>query len=59
MINYYDTTPKADLRKKNSLNDTVKFNSINIQACMVIFAVTIILLLSVMSVVMAPNPYFI
>ena len=59
MVNYYETTPKADLRKKNSINDTLKFNSINIQACMVIFAVTVILLLSVMSVIMAPNPYLI
>ncbi|WP_303335424.1 hypothetical protein [Methanobrevibacter sp.] len=55
----YDTTIKADLRKKNTFDDSIRFSSIDIQACMVIFAVAAILLLSVISVVMAPNPYFI
>lgn len=59
MMRYYETTTRADLRKKNSFDNTIRLSSINIQACMVIFAVAVILLLSVMSVVMAPNPYFI
>lgn len=59
MMRNFDTTPRADLRKKNSFDDVVRFSSINIQACMVIFAVALILLFSVMSVVMTPNPYII
>lgn len=59
MMRSFDTTPRADLRKKSSFDDNIKFSSINIQACMVIFAVAVILLLSAISVMMAPNPYFI
>ncbi len=56
MMEYFNTTPKADLRKKNSIIDAIKYSSVDIYACMVIFAVAIILLLSIISVVMAPNP---
>ena len=59
MIRYYNTTQKADLRRKNSITDNIKFCGIDIKACMVIFAVAIILLLSIITVVMAPNPYLI
>lgn len=56
MLKTSNTTQRPDLRKKKSISDEIKYSGINIQACMVIFAVTVILLLSIISVVMAPNP---
>lgn len=59
MMRNFDTTIKADLRKKNSINDAIRFSSINIAGCMLFFGITSIFLLVVMSIVMTPNPYII
>lgn len=59
MFNNFDTTLKADLRKKNSFHEQIEKYNLNIQACMVVLAVMIVLLLSVISIVTAQNPNFI
>ncbi len=59
MMRYNDTTQKADLRKKSSIRDEIVYNNIDIQSCMVMLAVIATLLLSVISVVAAHNPYII
>lgn len=59
MFNYSDTTKKADLRKKNSIRDEIEYLNLDIQACMVTLGVFVVLLLSVLSVVTAQNPYLI
>ena len=59
MMRYNDTTQKADLRKKSSIRDEIVYNNIDIQSCMVMLAVIATLLLSVISVVAAQNPYII
>ena len=59
MMRYNDTTLKADLRKKNSIRDEIMYRNIDVQSCMVMLAVIAVLLLSVISVVAAHNPYII
>jgi hypothetical protein len=59
MLRYNDTTQKADLRKKSSIVDEITYNSIDVQSCMVMLVVIAALLLSVISVVAAQNPFII
>ncbi len=59
MMRYIDTTHKADLRKKSSIKDEIMYSNIDVQSCMVMLAVIATLLLSVISVVAAQNPYII
>ncbi len=59
MLGNKDTTIKADLRKRNSIVDEIAFSDIDIQSCMVMLAVIAALLLSVISVVAAQNPFII
>ena len=54
-----DTTLKADLRKKTSIRDEIMYSNIDVQSCMVMLVVITALLLSVISVVAAQNPYII
>lgn len=58
MLKNFNTTQKADLRKKSSLMDKLEYSGYNLQSCMVILLVLFVLLLSVASVVAAPNPNF-
>ena len=58
-MRYNDTTQKADLRKRSSIKDEIVYSNIDIQSCMVMFVVIAALLLSVISVVAAHNPYII
>jgi hypothetical protein len=57
MFKNTDTVKRADLRKKTSVIDEIAYSNIDIQACMVTLAVFIVLLLSVLSIVTAQNPY--
>ena len=57
MFKNRDTTKRADLRKKTSIIDEIAYSNIDFNACMVTLIVFIVLLLSVLSVVMAQNPY--
>ena len=59
MLRNNDTTLQADLRKKSSIVDEINYYSIDIQSCMVVLVVITALLLSVISVVAAQNPYII
>ena len=59
MLRNKDTTLQADLRKKSSIKDEIAFRDLDIQSCMVMLAVVTALLLSVISVVAAQNPYII
>ncbi len=59
MFKFEDTNRKADLRRKNSIIDEIKYSQIDTKACMVTLAVFIVLLLSVLSIVVAANPYVI
>ncbi len=59
MFENKDTSLKADLRKKNSIKDEILFSTYDIQSCMVMLVVITALLLSVVSVVVAANPYVI
>ncbi len=59
MFNKFDTIPKADLRKKNSIQNQIIIRNLNIESCMVILAVVIVLLLSIISIVTAQNSSFI
>ena len=59
MFKIKDTTKRADLRKKTSIRDEIIFSDYDIQACMVMLVVIAALLLSVISVVAASNPYII
>ena len=52
------TTIQADLRKKSSIVDEITYSNIDIQSCMVMLGVITALLLSVISVVAAQNPFF-
>jgi len=47
---------KNDLRKKTSLSDVLFFNNISLQSCMVILVVFTVLLFSVLSIAITPNP---
>lgn len=53
MLSSKDTSLKADLRKKSSITDEIRYSDYDIQSCMVMFAVIAALLLSVISVVAA------
>ncbi|MCI6995007.1 hypothetical protein [uncultured Methanobrevibacter sp.] len=59
MFENNDTTIQVDLRKKSSLKDEIMYSNIDIQSCMVMLVVITALLLSVISVVAAQNPYLI
>ena len=59
MFENNDTTIQVDLRKKSSIKDEIMYRNIDVQSCMVMLAVIATLLLSVISVVAAQNPYII
>ena len=59
MLRKNDTTLQADLRKKSSIVDEMAYYNIDIQSCMVMLLVITALLLSVISVVAAQNPFII
>ncbi|WP_407455005.1 hypothetical protein [Methanobrevibacter sp.] len=59
MFGNNDTTIQVDLRKKSSIKDEIMYSGIDVQSCMVMLAVVAVLLLSVISVVAAQNPYII
>ena len=59
MFENNDTTIQVDLRKRSSIKDEIVYNGIDVQSCMVMLAVVAVLLLSVISVVAAQNPYII
>ena len=59
MFGNNDTTIQVDLRKKSSIKDEIMYSNIDVQSCMVMLAVIATLLLSVISVVAAQNPYII
>ena len=59
MLKNTDTRLRADLRKRTSLRDEIEYANIDIQSCMVMLGVFLVLLLSVFSVVAAQNPYII
>lgn len=59
MFENNDTTIQVDLRKKSSLKEEIMYSNIDIQSCMVMLVVITALLLSVISVVAAQNPYLI
>jgi hypothetical protein len=59
MLRNNDTTIQADLRKKSSIVDEITYSNIDIQSCMVMLGVITALLLSVISVVAAQNPFII
>ena len=57
--NNNDTTIQADLRKRSSIVDEVVYSGLDVQSCMVMLVVIAALLLSVISVVAAQNPFII
>lgn len=59
MLRNNDTTLQADLRKKSSIVDEITYSNIDVQSCMVMLVVITALLLSVISVVAAQNPFII
>ena len=59
MLRNNDTTLQADLRKKSSIVDEIAYSNLDIQSCMVVLVVIAALLLSVISVVAAQNPFII
>ena len=59
MFENNDTTIQVDLRKKSSIKDEIMYSGIDVQSCMAMLAVVAVLLLSVISVVAAQNPYII
>lgn len=59
MLKNKDTTIQADLRKRSSIADEITYSNIDVQSCMVMLAVIAVLLLSVISVVAAQNPFII
>ncbi len=59
MFENNDTTIQVDLRKKSSLKEEIMYKNIDVQSCMVMLVVIAALLLSVISVVAAQNPYMI
>ena len=59
MFENNDTTIQVDLRKKSSIKDEIIYSNIDVQSCMVMLVVIAALLLSVISVVAAQNPYII
>ena len=59
MFGNNDTTIQVDLRKRSSVKDEIVYSNLDVQSCMVMLAVIATLLLSVISVVAAHNPYII
>ena len=59
MLRNNDTTIQADLRKKSSIVDEIAYSNIDVQSCMAVLVVIAALLLSVISVVAAQNPFII
>lgn len=59
MLRNNDTTIQVDLRKKTSIRDELMYSNIDVQSCMVMLVVIAALLLSVITVVAAQNPYII
>lgn len=59
MLGNKDTTLQVDLRKKTSIKDELIYNGLDVQSCMVMLVVIAALLLSVISVAAAQNPYII
>lgn len=59
MLRNNDTTLQADLRKKSSIVDEITYYGVDIQTCMVMLAVIAALLLTVISVAAAQNPFII
>lgn len=59
MLRNNDTTIQADLRKKSSIVDEITYSNIDVQSCMAVLVVIAVLLLSVISVVAAQNPFII
>ena len=57
MFENNDTTIQVELRKKSSLKEEINYKNIDVQSCMVVLVVIAALLLSVISVVAAQNPY--
>lgn len=57
MLKNTNTSKRADLRKRTSIIDEITYSNIDIQACMVTLTVFVVLLLSVLSVATAQNPY--
>ena len=57
MFENNDTTIQVDLRKKSSLKEEINYKNIDVQSCMVVLVVIAALLLSVISIVAAQNPY--
>ena len=57
MFKNTNTAKRVDLRKKTSLIDRIAYSNIDLQVCMVTLAVFVVLLLSVLSVATAQNPY--
>ena len=57
MFENNDTAIQVDLRKKSSLKEEINYKNIDVQSCMVVLVVITALLLSVISVVAAQNPY--
>ena len=53
MLSNKDTSLKADLRKKSSIKDEIRYSDYDVQSCMVMILVITALLLSVISVVAA------
>ncbi|WP_407377594.1 hypothetical protein [Methanobrevibacter sp.] len=59
MLGNKDTTIQVDLRKKTSIKDELIYNELDVQSCMVMLVVIAALLLSVISVAAAQNPFII
>ena len=59
MLGNNDTTIQVDLRKRSSVKDKLIYSNLDVQSCMVVLIVIAALLLSVISVVAAQNPYII
>ncbi len=59
MLRKKDTTLQVDLRKRSSIMDEMVYSGLDIQSCMVMLVVIAALLLSVISVVAAQNPFII
>ena len=57
MFKNTNTAKRVDLRKKTSLIDRIAYSNVDLQVCMVTLAVFVVLLLSVLSVATAQNPY--
>ena len=56
MIGTKNNSTRVDLRKKTSLKDELIYSNIDLQSCMVVLLVIIVLLLSVFSVAAAHSP---